>query len=680
MWSPQEKISLTEPTELLTELDVVLPWHLSQTHSVILIASKIICCLIDGVSGSLREHGLGCTFPLLASHQLSSARFGSCEPRVSFVCCQTDGTRVREISAEIQIFSSFSSSPIAAGGVCSFRPLKSPSLYRAKASKEPSVPLLAMDPSLSPQPSSSGLVCAELRASWPAWTGSVSHTSRPKATTPFHHASDFTYFDDPPAPKEKKKDPLVQILKDAGFETTPEPEPEPEPQVWSPAPLEEMFKHTEPPSRMTQKKGKRNERVTRDISEEEFQSSSHGTSSQRTDPMDPTAVSKLPLKIKLAPITSSNSSRVSSIIQSAQKTNPSPVKRPIPTAAKTRKRKTDDTSSHEQYLISSTQPTLRSKVSQKIQTAEAKTQSQPNIHLAQSIHDSAGIRSNETATKQDTQRKQNTVPSSKRRRQDEMIGSDPALRIQNSSPDATEPVLQYQDPVAKMIEIDSDGSIPVLEDRSLELTKPIVSNTAASSDNLLVPQLEQASEAVRFRASPEDEVETNHLPNQVFGRIAPNSSREGLRPARLSSTPNNSTEAETRSDIAGSSLMPGHEYAPDTPAPTREVKPEYTATSSLGSLCLKDSQNDNAPDFRAKFGGSTDIYHSAPEMLWKEAVTDDSPAMVLRHIVSVCCCCCQLINLFIANGLSVRRCIAPSNPKRMLSTAFQRSIGRMRYG
>jgi hypothetical protein len=461
---------------------------------------------------------------------------------------------------------------------------------------------------------------------------------KPKATTPFHAASDMVYFEDltvsPPQKKKKKKeDPLAKILVDVGFES--EPEPESEASSPSPPPLEELFKTSQHRTSLAAKKVKK---------PKTFSSNVRGTGGARHHHGD---------------IPDSRSTKPEDLRRSSFEDKAPPNLAADETQSKTHavpragKRKAHDIAVSEQQVDSHPQSKRKSQRSrsQKIQTGDSQQPSRPNVYSTQL--DRRQEATDGPPTDRTSQVQEVIVideDEAVEECQGDAMGSTPPSRSQHQHPAAGDDLNQ---------EHRQDGFIDeaaeVSSDHGYTNARPPVqagqkaSCAAMASDGLPAEPLEDEFGPSNEQSLPEKKGRGPLLSHRVYGRtVSTRSSDEPLLSASGQTSSSTGSQNVKLIPSVGNKLGHGLGYRAAHPSlleqkhashshvPPQDNRLDYSASSSLGSLFSNHSGQDSIiPHIRINFEAPHNTRHSAPEAVWKEAIVDDSPPAVLQNIVSV---------------------------------------------
>ncbi|KAK0657064.1 hypothetical protein B0T16DRAFT_488261 [Cercophora newfieldiana] len=508
-----------------------------------------------------------------------------------------------------------------------------------------------MDPPVSPQASSTGLVRAGLQTSWLAWTTPSSQMQadddEPEAVTPFHPLSDMTYFEDPPAseapkapPRRKKGDHLGKILKTVGgFGSSPEPENNDD---WSPPSLEDLLFPSQPSSYKIQDKRTKENKVhggTREAENDHHHSNSSSRKADQATHSNPAPDNSSPTNV------ASNPKESVSTPNMAVLTKKSPPHRSSSATTKAEKRKAEDAPTPDEALHISALDQQTRQRQQKTQGSEADQASKSNSHAAKA---SEGNRKPKRAAKKYTTRVCDSV--------DEQVEtaaapfcanetSDPVSRMQESDPKAVEDqTFWHQDPV-EIIEINSDDE--VMQELPVAPTKQGkkgTSNAPAAHVDPPAPPPGQKAMKPNLGFVSENECGDSSWSRRKFDhtvltsfsdepRAMANSIFSGARnqPGGFASIRGGGSDGST---FDANRLPSVGENVPDTPAPFQDDGAGCSANSSLGLLFSDRLGSNTLLERGAGVREPTDHRYSAPETVWKQAVADDSLPMVMRQIVS----------------------------------------------
>ncbi|KAK4454561.1 hypothetical protein QBC34DRAFT_375069 [Podospora aff. communis PSN243] len=496
-----------------------------------------------------------------------------------------------------------------------------------------------MDSPVSPQPSSTGLVHAELRTSWPTWpTAQMLENDTPKATTPFHEASDMDFFDDPMPPKKKKReDPLERILAAAGFES--EPERERETRSWSPPSVEEIGKSLQRPPNVISRKGKTSDRVsasTRDRGEAHNRRHIDISISRSTHPEE---------FHKSAPERKRWTKLAAEGIQSL-------AQQSVSAPAKSRKRKAQDVPTSEQPVDGRSQSKRKSQRSQKTQPPESQHTLRSNVHSAElhSRHEGDNDLKRADATHFqeviEIDEVELIAEFSREGSQGNAMGSTPPSRCQPPEPvsDSNREFLQ-EGAAGGAIE---DDSAP--EDADERLIREVIqgiSDAAVTSDNLPAEQLEADFELPHQQLVPKQSGRDSAVSHQEYDqKVLVPSGDERLFNTSGQIFSSTDIQPANMSSSVGNALGKGIGYNTAQPYAvgqknTSEIEHlqgsrlGYLATCPLESSLPSRSESNSITNLGISFGPAQGTRHAAPEAVWKQAIADDSPPIVLRNIVSI---------------------------------------------
>jgi hypothetical protein len=504
-------------------------------------------------------------------------------------------------------------------------------------------------------------------------------TDKPKAATPFHAASDMAYFEDPTPPRKKKEDPLVRILAAEGFES--ESERERETGSWSPPPVEEIVKSSQPPPNVTSKKGKKSEKYSGNVRDpgeaHDHRINIPNSSSTNHENFHESA----PEKKRWTKLAAEG-------IQS-------PTQQPVPAPTKRGKRKAEDMQPSEQPVDGRSQSKRKSQRSQKTQPPRSQHPLRSNVHsteLHRRNEADDDLEIDQTVQLQEVIEIHEVEVIAEFRREEShgnAMGLIPPShsRLPDPGSDLNREIPQ-EGSAGGAIEVSSAHG--GTDERLFTQAKHGVPDTAAAPDNLPAEQLEDDFELPHEQVVPKQRGRGSTFSRQECDRrvsvlssderlsntSGQTSSSAGLQRANISSSVSNALGKGISYKTAQSPASE-QKHASETRAPPQDSRLGYSANCSLDSSLPSRSEDDSITDLRVSFGVAQGTRHSAPEAVWKQAIADDAPPVVLRSIVSVRFLHQHSPKVSVANWDSLRYCIVPSDQRRMPLTTLQRSIAIM---